>query len=92
MQMPKISSSIKCPQGPIREWDGKTLEIISMGNSGSYLVGTAELIGMKIIYPRKNYLEFPNQQFVDIAELATIVDVISQHCMHYEKNRKIKKK
>jgi hypothetical protein len=46
---------------------------------------------MKIIYPHTHYLEFPNQQFVDIAELATIADMISLHCTPYEKTEKLKK-
>ena len=65
---------------PIREWHGKTMGIIGMGNIGSCLAGMAESLGMHIIYHHTRDLQLPNRRFVDLETLAKTADVISLHC------------
>lgn len=65
---------------PIREWHGKTLGIIGMGNIGQAFANMAESLGMQVIYHHTKNLELPNRRFVGIKELASISDVISLHC------------
>ncbi len=65
---------------PIREWHGKTMGIIGMGNIGSCFAGMAESLGMQIIYHHTRDLQLPNRHFVDIETLAKTADVISLHC------------
>jgi glycerate dehydrogenase len=64
----------------IREWQGKTLGIIGMGNIGSCFAGMAESMGMHIIYHHTRDLQLPNRRFVDLETLAQTADVISLHC------------
>lgn len=65
---------------PIREWHGKTMGIIGMGNIGSCLAGMAESLGMKVIYYHTRDLGLANRQYVDLSALASSADVISLHC------------
>ncbi len=65
---------------PIREWHGKTMGIIGMGNIGSCFAGMAESLGMQIIYHHTRDLQLPNRHFVDLETLAKTADVISLHC------------
>ena len=65
---------------PIREWHGKTMGIIGMGNIGSCFAGMAESLGMQIIYHHTRDLQLPNRRFVDLETLAQTADVISLHC------------
>ena len=65
---------------PIREWYGKTMGIIGMGNIGSCFAGMAESMGMHIIYHHTRDLQLPNRRFVDLETLAQTADVISLHC------------
>ena len=65
---------------PIREWHGKTMGIIGMGNIGSCLAGMAESLGMKVIYYHTRDLGLANRQYVDLSALASSADVISMHC------------
>jgi glycerate dehydrogenase len=65
---------------PIREWYGKTMGIIGMGNIGSCFAGMAESMGMHIIYHHTRDLQLPNRRFVDLKTLAKTADVISLHC------------
>lgn len=65
---------------PIREWHGKTLGIIGMGNIGQAFANMAESLGMQVIYHHTKNLELPNRRFVGIKELAFTSDVISLHC------------
>lgn len=65
---------------PIREWHGKTLGIIGMGNIGQAFANMAESLGMQVIYHHTKNLELPNRRFVGIKELVSISDVISLHC------------
>ncbi len=65
---------------PIREWHGKTMGIIGMGNIGSCLAGMAESLGMKVIYHHTRDLGLANRQYVDMNALASSADVISLHC------------
>ncbi len=65
---------------PIREWHGKTMGIIGMGNIGSCFAGMAESLGMHIIYHHTRDLQLPNRRFVDLETLAKTADVISLHC------------
>ena len=65
---------------PIREWNGKTMGIIGMGNIGSCFAGMAESLGMHIIYHHTRDLQLPNRRFVDLETLAQTADVISLHC------------
>ncbi len=65
---------------PIREWHGKTLGIIGMGNIGQAFANMAESLGMQVIYHHTKNLELPNRRFVGIKELASTSDVISLHC------------
>jgi len=65
---------------PIREWHGKTMGIIGMGNIGSCFAGMAESMGMHIIYHHTRDLQLPNRRFVDLETLAQTADVISLHC------------
>jgi glycerate dehydrogenase len=74
---------------PIREWEGKTLGIVGMGNIGSCFAGMAESMGMKVVYHHTRNLELPNRKFVDINELASTSDVISLHCPLNEKTEKL---
>jgi len=74
---------------PIREWEGKTLGIVGMGNIGSCFAGMAESMGMKVIYHHTRYLQLPNRKFVDLDELALTADVISLHCPLNEKTEKL---
>jgi len=74
---------------PIREWEGKTLGIVGMGNIGSCFAGMAESMGMEVIYHHTRDLQLPNRKFVDINELALTSDVISLHCPLNEKTEKL---
>ena len=65
---------------PIREWHGKTMGIIGMGNIGSCFANMAESLGMEIIYHHTRDLQLPNRRFVDLETLAQTADVISLHC------------
>ncbi len=65
---------------PIREWHGKTMGIIGMGNIGSCFAGMAESLGMHIIYHHTRDLQLPNRRFVDLETLSKTADVISLHC------------
>jgi len=65
---------------PIREWHGKTMGIIGMGNIGSCLAGMTESLGMKIIYHHTRDLGIANRKYVDLNILASEADVISLHC------------
>lgn len=65
---------------PIREWHGKTLGIIGMGNIGQAFAGMAESLGMQVIYHHTKDLNLVNRKFVSINELASTSDVISLHC------------
>jgi glycerate dehydrogenase len=64
----------------IREWHGKTMGIIGMGNIGSCFAGMVESMGMNIIYHHTRNLQLPNRRFVDLDTLAKTADVISLHC------------
>ena len=64
----------------IREWHGKTMGIIGMGNIGSCFAGMAESLGMQIIYHHTRDLQLNNRHFVDLETLAKTADVISLHC------------
>ena len=65
---------------PIREWHGKTMGIIGMGNIGSCFAGMAESLGMHIIYHHTRDLQLLHRRFVDLETLAQTADVISLHC------------
>lgn len=65
---------------PIKEWQGKTMGIIGMGNIGSCLAGMAESLGMKVIYHHTRDLQLPNRSFVALDNLAATSDVISLNC------------
>ncbi len=65
---------------PIREWHGKTLGIIGMGNIGQAFANMAESLGMQVIYHHTKDLKLANRKFVGINELASTSDVISLHC------------
>ena len=65
---------------PIREWHGKTMGIIGMGNIGSCFAGMAESLGMHVIYHHTRDLQLNNRHFVDLETLAKTADVISLHC------------
>jgi glycerate dehydrogenase len=65
---------------PIKEWHGKTIGIIGMGNIGSCLAGMAESLGMKVIYYHTRDMGLANRQYVDLSALASSADVISLHC------------
>ena len=65
---------------PIREWHGKTLGIIGMGNIGQAFASMAESLGMQVIYHHTKDLKLANRKFVVINELASTSDVISLHC------------
>ncbi|MEY3577702.1 MAG: Glycerate dehydrogenase [Bacteroidota bacterium] len=73
----------------IREWQGKTLGIIGMGNIGSCFAGMAESMGMHIMYHHTRDLLLPNRQFVDLDTLAKTADVVSLHCPLNEKTDKL---
>lgn len=73
----------------IREWHGKTLGIIGMGNIGSCFAGMAESMGMQIIYHHTRNLQLPNRHFVDLETLAKTADVVSLHCPLNERTEKI---
>ena len=65
---------------PIREWHGKILGIIGMGNIGQAFANMAESLGMQVIYHHTKDLKLANRKFVGINELASTSDVISLHC------------
>lgn len=65
---------------PIREWHGKTMGIIGMGNIGSCFAGMAESLGMHVIYHHTRDIQLNNRHFVDLETLAKTADVISLHC------------
>ncbi len=65
---------------PIREWHGKILGIIGMGNIGQAFANMAESLGMQVIYHHTKDLKLANRKFLDINELASTSDVISLHC------------
>ena len=73
----------------IREWHGKTLGIIGMGNIGSCFAGMAESMGMNIVYHHTRDLELPNRRFVDLDTLAKTADVVSLHCPLNENTDKL---
>lgn len=66
--------------GPIREWYGKTLGIIGMGNIGQAFASMAESLGMQVIYHHTKDLKLVTRKFVTIHKLASTSDVISLHC------------
>ena len=70
---------------PIREWHGKILGIIGMGNIGQAFSNMAESLGMQVIYHHTKDLNLVNRKFVGINELASTSDVISLHCPLTEK-------
>lgn len=74
---------------PIREWHGKTMGIIGMGNIGSCLASMAESLGMKIIYHHTRDLQLTDRIFVDLDTLAANADIISLHCPLNAKTDKI---
>jgi glycerate dehydrogenase len=74
---------------PIREWHGKTMGIIGMGNIGSCLASMAESLGMKIIYHHTRDLQLSDRIFVDLDTLAANADIISLHCPLNAKTDKI---
>ena len=74
---------------PIREWHGKILGIIGMGNIGQAFSNMAESIGMQVIYHHTKDLHLLNRKFVGIHELASTSDVISLHCPLTEKTDKM---
>ena len=74
---------------PIREWYGKTLGIIGMGNIGQAFANMAESLGMQVIYHHTKDLNLVNRKFVGINELASTSDVISLHCPLTEKTDKM---
>ena len=74
---------------PIREWHGKTMGIIGMGNIGSCFAGMAESLGMHVIYHHTRDLQLPNRRFVDLDTLAKTTDVISLHCPLNERTNKL---
>ena len=74
---------------PIREWHGKTLGIIGMGNIGHAFANMAESLGMQVIYHHTKDLKLANRKFVGINELASTSDVISLHCPLTEKTDKM---
>jgi len=74
---------------PIREWYGKTLGIIGMGNIGQAFSNMAESLGMQVIYHHTKDLNLVNRKFVNINELASNSDVISLHCPLTEKTDKM---
>jgi glycerate dehydrogenase len=74
---------------PIREWHGKTLGIIGMGNIGQAFASMAESLGMQVIYHHTKDLKLANRKFVVINELASTSDVISLHCPLTPKTDKI---
>lgn len=65
---------------PIREWHGKILGIIGMGNIGQAFANMAESLGMQIIYHHTKELNLVNRKFVSLNELASTADVLSLHC------------
>ena len=65
---------------PIREWHGKILGIIGMGNIGQAFANMAESVGMQVIYHHTKDLKLAYRKFVGINELASTSDVISLHC------------
>ena len=74
---------------PIREWHGKILGIIGMGNIGQAFANMAESLGMQVIYHHTKDLKLANRKFVGINELASTSDVISLHCPLTEKTDKM---
>lgn len=74
---------------PIREWHGKTMGIIGMGNIGSCFAGMTESMGMQTIYHHTKDLQLPNRRFVDLETLAQTADVISLHCPLTERTDKL---
>ena len=74
---------------PIREWHGKTLGIIGMGNIGQAFANMAESLGMQVIYHHTKDLNLVNHKFININELASTSDVISLHCPLTEKTDKM---
>lgn len=74
---------------PIREWYGKTLGIIGMGNIGQAFANMAESLGMQVKYHHTKDLHLLNRKFVGINELASTSDVISLHCPLTEKTDKM---
>lgn len=74
---------------PIREWHGKTLGIIGMGNIGQAFANMAESLGMQVKYHHTKDLHLLNRKFVCIHELASTSDVISLHCPLTEKTDKM---
>jgi glycerate dehydrogenase len=74
---------------PIREWYGKTMGIIGMGNIGSCFAGMVESMGMHVIYHHTRDLQLRNRRFVDLETLAQTADVISLHCPLNERTDKI---
>ena len=73
----------------IREWHGKTLGIIGMGNIGSCFAGMTESMGINVIYHHTRDLHLPNRRFVDLDTLAKTADVISLHCPLNERTDKL---
>jgi glycerate dehydrogenase len=65
---------------PIREWHGKTLGIIGMGNIGQAFANMAESLGMQVMYHHTKDLNLINRKFVSTNELASNSDVVSLHC------------
>lgn len=73
----------------IKEWHGKTLGIIGMGNIGSCFASMAESLGMNIVYHHTRDLQLPNRRFVDLETLAKTADVVSLHCPLNERTDKL---
>ena len=74
---------------PIREWHGKTMGIIGMGNIGSCFAGMAESMGMKVIYHHTKDLGLQKRAYVNLDTLAATSDVISLHCPLNDKTDKM---
>lgn len=73
----------------IKEWYGKTLGIIGMGNIGKCFADMAAGLGMKINYHHTRDLQLADRQFVDLDTLLKESDVISLHCPLNDKTEKI---
>ncbi len=74
---------------PIKEWHGKTLGIIGMGNIGKCFADMAASLGMKVIYHHTRDMQLTDRKFVDLDSLLTEADVISLHCPLNDKTNKI---
>lgn len=74
---------------PIREWHGKTMGIIGMGNIGRCFADMAASMGMHILYHHTRDLHLANRRYVDLTDLLSNADVVSLHCPLHEKTAHI---